>query len=130
MQRLEVSGAVRPLWESLGIKGLMLYIDSNRSDPYYKFGPSPPTFGHYSNILSTVQHMFSSSSHHHICTLIYFFFPTHNFLLSCKTFQVFAASYVRASLSCGVSQSVLVVVHRHFGKESRNVGKQTATHAA
>jgi hypothetical protein len=39
--------AMSPEWLLL----LMLYTDSNRSDAYYKFCPSPPTFCHWSNIL-------------------------------------------------------------------------------
>ena len=48
--------------------------------------------------------------------LFYFFFLAHNFLLSCTTSHFFAAVCFRHSLFCGVRQSVLVVIRRHFGK--------------
>jgi len=82
----------------------MLYTESNRSDAYYKFGTSPPTFGHYRNILSRVQHMFSSSTHHHICTLTDVFFLPRRFLHSCKTSHAFATAQFRLSILCDVRQ--------------------------
>ena len=44
MQRLEVSGAVRPLYGSLGVKGLTYMLDRNAPLSH------PPTFHHRKSI--------------------------------------------------------------------------------
>ena len=40
MQRLEVSGAVRPIYGSLGVKRLISVVDSNIIYSYFAFIPS------------------------------------------------------------------------------------------
>jgi len=100
MQRLEVSGAVRPLLSSLGVKGLNAQLRFVQLDTH--LSRELPVF--INQIRSTLQHMFQYFPPFSITTLLTFFistcFPQRRLALSYipldvaeKKSQVFSTRY-------------------------------------